>query len=292
MGFVVVSLSLFQSISGIGCASASAQAISQLFVQSFDQTRDTLTDISTAQLNTRLGAGCSLSKTILGVFKPLTDASQTNADDADYLASDERYDWCSGYALYRYTLEVNGVKELQVPQWERSLRRYCASEAEGRNRLDGYAEDSTERQPYDDDWGTIFDVDILSQFQRRHVGLFNFQDDEIPKACDIIKWGNYLSLNWARMAEQGYREVLTLNQGYWIGYNVQGSHDPTVRIDDEPSAMHSVSVNLDHRVLNFPTSVDLGKWLREVLAENCGAQKEDTKSAQPHRDTPAAGKAH
>jgi hypothetical protein len=45
-------------------------------------------------------------------------------------------DWCAGSALYRYTLEVNGMKEFEIPQRERALRRYCASEAKLRHLRD------------------------------------------------------------------------------------------------------------------------------------------------------------
>jgi hypothetical protein len=188
-------------------------------------------------------------------------------------------------------LEVNGVKEFQLSQWERSLRSYCSSETERGDGIDRDTKDGTEWHSYYGDGSAIFDVDFIPQLQSGQIGFVNFQERNIP-ICKLIKIGDYLGRDRARMPTQGYSDALTLSMSFWIGYDVQRSHDPSIRIDDKSATAHRVGINLNYRLLDFPANIELRRWFRD-LAINCRARKEENKSTvQPHGPTLSAGEAH
>jgi hypothetical protein len=288
--WLVFTFCLFQGISGIGCPRAGAQTVSQLNIQNVDYIGEIGTGGNPTYCEPTSRPSCDARSEF---SQCRADASQFSADDTDNLASDERYDWCAGYALYRYTLEVNGVEEFQIPQWERALRRYCTEQAKARyygtNR---YGKEGTERQSDDSDWRTIFDIDFISQIQSRQFGFVNFQDRKVSEACGIVDWRHYFGGKRFEMSKYGYGDIFTLSQGLLISHNVQGSNDPAIGTNDKSRTVHSAGINLNYRGAEASARLDLSEWLREVLAINCGGYTEqDEQTAQPHI-APSAGEAH
>lgn len=290
LGFFVGLLCLLQGVFGIGCASARAQAVSQLRIQGVDKSGKAAsqTEAATAsEFNTRMFEGYSL------LAESCINSSKLGADNTDYLAGDERYDWCAGYALYRYTLEVNGVKESQITQWERSLRRYCAAQAKSGDGIAANGEHGAEGKAYDGDWGAVLNIDFASQLQGWKFSFVDFQDHKVANTCQIIKWRGYLGGNGMRMPEYGYEDIFTGRQLVRISSNMQGSDDPSIWINNKAGSMHRLGINSDDRGFDFPTGFNLSKWLLQVLAIDCGTGKEQNEqTAQPHRATPSAGEAH
>src|ERR1035437_7361175 len=130
----VIALCLFQSISGISSASASSQTIGQLTVQNID---------NLILLNSRniAAKGEILSESgnelVVEIGQGTPNAGHAGVNNSDYLTRVERNDLCAGYALYRYTLEVNGIEMNPLPQWERRLRRYCSGETKLGDAIEG-----------------------------------------------------------------------------------------------------------------------------------------------------------
>src|ERR1035438_9719940 len=292
-GLFIGALCLIQGNSDIGCPSARAQTVGELVVQHIDnrserRSKSELIPFCPDDLNVATST-CIFPK----VVKGWPDSGEFGANDSYYLAGLEQDYWCSGYALYRYTLEVNNLSKLKIPECERSLRRYRASQAKRWNGVTGCSECGAEWQSDDGDWGTFFDIDLIAKNQGGEVLFGDFKNRKISESCQIIKWGDNLGWNLGWMSEQGYGDASTANQRVRVGYNVQGSYDPAVRINDKPSATHRPSRNFNHRTFELSAGLDLGKWLRDVLAIKCGAGSQHDKNvAQPHEATPSVGEAH
>lgn len=294
MCLLVALLCSLQCVSDVGCPSASAQSVGKLFVEDIGHSAEGTGGIDPVHDDATVSAyivsvGLTSSEVIPDVLQGGINTGHPSADYTDYLAGDERYDWCAGYALYRYTLEVNGVEEFKIPQWKRSLRRYCSTQTKSRNGVDGKAKHGAEWQADNSNWRTIFDIGFIPQFQGAKSWFVDFQDREIADLCSLVEWGDDLSRNRLLVSESRYGDLFTLNQSLGIGYDVKGGDDPTVLIDDKSTTVHSLSINLDDRASYFLTGIDLSEWLRQVLAVNCGADKEhnDDQTAQPHRVTHA-----
>lgn len=118
---MVSTLCFFQGIGSIVCPRAGAEPIGQLFIEHGDNITHGLRSVN-AILNVLKKDSCvslrngTAIEIIRDLLQSRTNTRQFGADDSDNLAGDQRYDWCAGYALYRYTLEVNGVKEVQIPE--------------------------------------------------------------------------------------------------------------------------------------------------------------------------------
>jgi len=102
---LIVGLCLFQSTTDIGCPSASAQSVGQLFVDDIDNIANGDSGINPVGNGFNVDSGVThlniVSRQVTpDVLQGSIDASHPSADNTDYLATDERYDWCAGYALY------------------------------------------------------------------------------------------------------------------------------------------------------------------------------------------------
>src|ERR1700724_3980695 len=124
---LVIMLCFLQSFGNIGCSSARAQAVSQLSVQNGNYLIHFRAGLKTGN---NYPSSTSIENGSVKGCQGTTDACQSRADYTYNFSSFVRNDWCSAYALYRYTLKKNGTKEFQIPEWERSLRRYCSRETE------------------------------------------------------------------------------------------------------------------------------------------------------------------
>jgi hypothetical protein len=289
MPTIVIALCSLQGICDIGNAGAGAQSVRELIIQDIDngseRIRYTEPMVSACTDLNVVSSASGLSHAVEG----RADSGELGTDNSDYLASDERYDWCSGYALYRYTLEVNGVEEVQTSQWERTLRSYCASEAKSKGRR---STDSTERQTNNGNWRAIFDSPFASQAESRQFVFVDFQNREIAGACKPIHWGRYFGGYGVSVSRYADHNVPILRQGISIGYDVERSDDPTVGTNNKSSSVHGLGVDLDYGLFEASAGFDMGKWQWESLTPNCGASKEQYEHAVQFQDaTPLRGSA-
>ena len=93
---LVIAFGFLQGIDGIGRPGTRAQSVSQLGVEHVDYCLGRGDSGESANLQRAVLRRESLPGKVQG----LTNSSQFRADDTDYLSSNQRYDWCAGYALY------------------------------------------------------------------------------------------------------------------------------------------------------------------------------------------------
>jgi hypothetical protein len=150
---VIVPCSL-QNVCGVGRPCARAQTVSQLGVQNINSVQRELAGIAdSAHENPARSTSVQI---LTQQQQGSINSSQFGADDADYPPTDERDDWCSGYALYRDSLEINGMPIIQTSQWERDLRSYCSGQTEFRYLSWFGLKYGAERKSDYSDWRSIF----------------------------------------------------------------------------------------------------------------------------------------
>jgi hypothetical protein len=282
MAAFVIGFSLLQCYGCVRYSRAGAQSISQLIVQDVN-------DGSNRRCNAKLVAICTedLNVSSSRSIRPqsiegLSNSSEFGTDDANYLSADERYDWCAGYALYRHTLEVNGVQKPQVAEWERSLRRYCTAKTEARDTGEVRWKGGAQGEPYNGDWRAIFDIDFIAQFQSRRVGYFNLENGKVAKSCKVIEFGYNFARKGFWVPNHGYSDVSIPSQGSLISDDMQRSKNPSIVRDNESRAVRTVSIDPHYSDAGIFTYADLSEWVWDILA-NCEASKrKHDQTTQPH----------
>jgi hypothetical protein len=263
--FSVLAFCFLQCIGYIGSTCASAQSISQLLIES-DNDLVYFGSGLQAGNNKSTASTCKDILVQLGQFP--TESCHASIDNSDYFSRIEKNNWCSAYALYRYTLEVNGIDVVPVPNWERRLRRYCSSETEvwdGCNEKPGW-EDSSQGQSDYRDWGADSSVIFIPKREAFQIAFVDLEDREIFRAVDDIQRRNNFGWDGLFSTLEANRGVPIRSHRLEIGHDVKCSHYIAIGVGDESSAMHDRCVNLHDRFGEQFTDSAVSEWFRGLLA--------------------------
>ena len=289
---LVVALGIIQGNSGVGYPGGRTQSIGQLGVKNSDDLIDLGPRFESADSDPRTES--AIDDAVMKVTQCGADARKFGVDNANYLAGIEQYDWCAGYAFYRYTLEINGVKVSEIAQWERALRRYRSHQTKLRygdlSRVPG--ENRTEWESDYSDWRADFDFVITSELQFRKDTSLNLENRKILEARLSVDGRDDFSIYRSPAANDDAR-IPVPSETLLIGNDMKSSNDPAIASHDKSSPGSLVCSDLDDGIRKSLTCFDVGEWMRSVLAIRCNAKnRQNSDAMQPHEATPSAREAH
>jgi hypothetical protein len=265
----ILALGFGESVFGIGSPGAAAQAIRQLRIQDIGNVESKLANV-TDSFKGDSYRSTALAKGILDFGEGVANPGQFSANDPDYLSRIERNDWCAAYALYRYTLEVNGIEMLPLPDWERVLRCYCSEQTKlgevGQLMWEGGGQRKTDHGNI----GTYGSIILIPQLQTPQCTLINFQNSEVSSACKLVDWRDHFSWNTIRNSIESDREPPVLLKSPSIRDYVQGGNNPPIWIDNKATSMHIVGIDLNDSFRELATGFNASDWTR-ILSVKCGS---------------------